>query len=734
VVVSARTIFYFDSNEPSSLRINFFVTDAFELVAPLTRPSLGCDRFAHGRPCEGGTTSLLVLWSLQRSKYLPSSPPSGTLAATLSSHRGDDQGIGIGIDLGTTNSAVAVLSEDGVPCIIPISGNGRTIPSVVALVRHEDNSLMALVGREACQHESRTRIPSYRHTKRVLGTGGRVPAEVASVVPHVCLATEGRTLASSSKRRSKSMDSLTNRLHDAKYHPTLLHEIVTDQSGKLVDMGNDGDEAGTSTRRTIAPEFVSAEIVRALKQAAEEFSGRVVTRAVIGVPAYFHDQQRQATISAAIQAGISKVKLIREPEAAALAYEVEKGQIPRSKTSRTADKLGGKTSDELVLVFDLGGGTYDVSMLLVGGGVTEVISTSGNAQLGGSDFDRRIVQHWLDDILRVSGSVGKTGDRPGQSSQSWSLNARASLQRAAETVRIYLSNTRQARLALPRDEFRWENLGDEGIVLSFPESEHSHVELTPLPQVLNETHVGYVLTRAHLERLCSNELHLLLRPIREVAIMAGALLPGDTSPTLVEAALQAETDLEVMPFQEFYAESPENEVRNDEATRFITEEMHTKAAKKAQQQGRKKARDTSKDEKKFRLEKRRLADAARVPAAKLESGTGAVDVKIRDGITGQPISRVVLVGGATRMPAVGRLIAALTGVTPQRTLNPDEAVALGCAVQVGILDGSESVGTVLNPMQAAILRAVAEQNGLLRDNASFEDGFDETNLETISTY
>jgi molecular chaperone DnaK (HSP70) len=138
-------------------------------------------------------------------------------------------------------------------------------------------------------------------------------------------------------------------------------------------------------------------------------------------------------------------------------------------------------------------------------------------------------------------------------------------------------------------------------------------------------------------------------------------------------------------------------------------ELDVKERKRDQQKGRKKARDVAKKERRFREEKRKVDTS--------------VDVRVQDGISGRPISQVVLVGGATRMPAIGRLLSALTGVVPQRTVNPDEAVATGCAVHVGVLDGSEDLGglTVLTPMRAAIMRAVAEKNGMFETANNFDD-------------
>jgi len=128
---------------------------------------------------------------------------------------------------------------------------------------------------------------------------------------------------------------------------------------------------------------------------------------------------------------------------------------------------------------------------------------------------------------------------------------------------------------------------------------------------------------------------------------------------------------------------------------------------KKQQKGRKRARNIAKDEKKFRSQKRNADLDA------MQSSQGGSQVKVRDGIHGRPINQVVLVGGATRMPGIGRLLAAVTGVVPRKTVNPDEAVALGCAVQAGIPDGDDKLGglQVIAPIQAAFLRAPAEKRG-----------------------
>ena len=606
-------------------------------------------------------------------------------SANNNHHDNEGDGIGIGIDLGTTYSAVAILQDDGVPTIIPVANNGRTMPSVAVCCLDDGttNASKWLVGKEACAREVQCG-GAYRNVKRVLGTGGKLAPDIAKVVPFVVPSKVGKTF----KR-----DSLLNRIHDATEHPTLLKR---QQSCAL------------NETTTIQPEQVSAEILKTLVHTAEQATGKSVTRAVIGVPAYFHDIQREATQRAAQLAGIPKVKLLREPEAAALAYGIGKKQI--------SGVLKNDDEEELVLVFDLGGGTFDVSILLVGGGLTEIISTSGNAQLGGADFDWMVAQYCWKLLKSVGGVVATT---------QWPREANDAIVRAAEQIRIHLSNHKRVHLALPLSPEEWSNFGTGKEVILSPDDEVSEIPSA----TVNETHVLCTLSRREMELLCKDELQALLRPIREVAIMAGALLPGDASPAAVEAAMEEEyyeqqqhAAAPQASFGDFYAHDDEN---NDEETANIDsgmllelQEMDMKAAKKAQQRGRKKARNVSKRERKYRQEKRKLEKTKQ----NVQMGER---VKIRDGISGRPISRVVLVGGATRMPAIGRLIGAVTGVVPQRTVNPDEAVALGCAVHVGVLDGMEGMGTVLNPMQAAILKAVAEQQGIFVDDSADDEDFED---------
>lgn len=618
-------------------------------------------------------------------------------------------GIGIGIDLGTTHSAVAFIHPDTqVPTIIPIPNNGRTMPSVVTIQNDQ-----VLVGKEAIEKEAQQ--GSYRNVKRILGRGMLAARDSVDVVPFLTTTGKQQSQSSSSssaakktKWKNKQTLTLTKQMKEAQENPAVLYAP-----------GKQG---------TILPTEISAHIVQKLVQSAEDYTGQKVSRAVIGIPAYFHDVQREATIQAANMAGIDKVKLLREPEAAALAYGIGKQQLSSLLNDNNDEREDEEDDDdELVLVFDLGGGTYDVSMLLVGGGLTEILTTSGDSQLGGSDFDARVAQY-LRKLLAAHGlTVSSNSKKTQLDTDDDTCSAADAIVRSAEMIRIYLSNNRRVNLALPLSEDAWSHMPRASdVILPL----HFTLDEQPLADEgwSNSTHVLCQLTRRNMEKMCSAEFLALLRPLREVAIMAGALLSGDTSPTAVQAALELEeTQDDKYAFDAFYKEGDneeDEEPSQDEETAALLlalDEMSLKERKRAQQKGRKKARDVTKRERKYRQEKRKVMEQA--PIATDSSG----DTKIRDGISGRPISRVVLVGGATRMPAIGRLLSVLTGVAPQKTVDPDEAVALGCAVHVGILDGKEGMGTVLNPMQAAILRAVAEQQqrqeGLLSDD--FEDDDDD---------
>ena len=614
----------------------------------------------------------------------------------------DQRGIGVGIDLGTTNSAAAILI-DGVPTIVPVgdgsssndtssnnSKSGRTIPSVVSILSKDQ----VLVGKEAVQAEVDNPSATYRNVKRVLGQGGTTAAVSAEVVPNLLIKSasarrKGRNIG---KHKSTMQPSLTQQLKEAEESPARLQCAVEDMS-------------------ILAPEEISAKVLRKLYDAVEKRrgTGEKVTRAVIGVPAYFNDAQRDATLRASKLAGVEKARLLREPEAAALAYGIGKEQA------------GEKEDDELVLVFDLGGGTFDVSILEVGGGITEVVATAGNNMLGGSDFDTRVAEfmakrmaaHGAEkNYLRDGGDVADA------------------IVRCAEAVRVFLSNNKAANLALPLTAEGWLKVANARDVLLLDKSK----ELSDLTEAgtSNSTHVLCQLTRKKMEELCLDELLALLKPVREVALLSWAMLPGDANPEAVMAAMEMEDEMDAVSegrgqaFQDFFDDvkgeaTSREEDEIDADTLLMLKEVDIKERKKAQQRGRKKARELAASSKKFRKEKRKADETSKFKLA--TGGKRGDNVKVRDGITGRPISQVVLVGGATRMPAIGRLLAAMTGVVPQKTVNPDEAVALGCAVQVGIFDGDQDLGgfQVLNPFQASLMRAMAKQQMQSQESGDSDD-------------
>ena len=288
------------------------------------------------------------------------------------------------------------------------------------------------------------------------------------------------------------------------------------------------------------------------------------------------------------------------------------------------------------------------------------------------------------------------------------------------------------------------------------ETKHNMIE--------GEDYIIVTLDRTTFESICYNELQLLLQPIREVAIMAGVLLPGEARPSFVENAMLMAKEREeaMMAYndndqQDFWDFENEDEVDDDaepliktigttETDVGISKEdtlneqamqqiqaMDIKAQKKPQQRGRKKARDIDKRERSFRKQKQSAMDEAttasllgkqvggggknKPTAVSTTSSVSVGNERVQEGIHGRPLSRIVLVGGATRMPVIAKLLEAVVGMVPQRTVHPDEAVALGCAVQVGILDGENEgllggMQAVLSPMQAAVMRALAKKRGM----------------------
>src|ERR1700755_1140165 len=370
----------------------------------------------------------------------------------------------IGIDLGTTNSCMAVL-EGGEPTVIENAEGGRTTPSVVAFAQSGER----LVGTVAKRQPVRTPTNTFFSIKRFMGRKEAEVREEESIVPYTVVAGPG------------------------------------------------GDARVEADGKQYSPPEVSAMILQKLKADAEAYLGETVDGAVITVPAYFNDDQRQATKDAGRIAGLDVKRIINEPTAASLAYGLD------------------KESDQTILVFDLGGGTFDVSVLEIGDGVFEVKATAGDNHLGGDNWDAAIVD-WLVAEFKRDQGVDLSQDK----------NSLQRLYEAAEKAKIELSTTQETQITLP-----FITATDAG-----------------------PKHLDIKLTRAKLAELTSGLLDRVVGPVKQA-----------------------------------------------------------------------------------------LADA------------------------GTDIDHVVLVGGMTRMPAVQEKVKELTGKDPHKGVNPDEVVAIGAAIQAGVLAG-----------------------------------------------
>jgi molecular chaperone DnaK len=275
--------------------------------------------------------------------------------------------VAVGIDLGTTNSVIAA-TEAGKPTVVPNTEGSRTTPSVVAFTPQGERLVGQLARRQA-----------------ILNPKG--------------------TIYSSKRFIGRRYDEVTSELNAVSF------DVVP---------GPDGAARFEIMGRVYAPEEISALVLRKLTEDASKFLGERVTEAVITVPAYFNDAQRQATRDAGRIAGLEVLRIINEPTAAALAYGLD------------------KKSNETVLVYDLGGGTFDVSILDIGEGVVEVRATAGDTHLGGDDFDRHIVDHLADEFQRDNGIDLRTDPQ-----------ALQRLFEAAEKAKVELSSVTQTTVSLP---------------------------------------------------------------------------------------------------------------------------------------------------------------------------------------------------------------------------------------------------------------------------------------------
>jgi molecular chaperone DnaK len=375
----------------------------------------------------------------------------------------------VGIDLGTTNSCVAVM-EGGKPTVIANAEGFRTTPSVVAYAKNGDRLVGQIAKRQAVMNPENT----FYSVKRFIG---------------------------------RKYDEVTHEATEISY------KVLRDSNSNVkIDC--------PVQNKQFAPEEISAQVLRKLVDDASKYLGETVTQAVITVPAYFNDSQRQATKDAGKIAGIEVLRIINEPTAASLAYGLD------------------KKSNETILVFDLGGGTFDVSILEVGDGVFEVLSTSGDTHLGGDDFDKKIVDYLAEQFKQAEG-IDLRKDR----------QALQRLTEAAEKAKIELSSVTQAEINLP--------------FITATQDGPKHLDTT--------------LTRGKFEELCSD-----------------------------------------------------------------------------------------------------LIDRCRIPVE-----NAVRDAKVDKAV----IDEVVLVGGSTRIPAVQEVVKRILGKEPNQSVNPDEVVAVGAAIQAGVLAG-----------------------------------------------
>ncbi len=360
----------------------------------------------------------------------------------------------IGIDLGTTNSVVAVM-EGGEPVVIPNSEGGRTTPSVVAFTKDGERLVGQVARRQAITNPENTIFS----IKRFMGRQHAEVTEEEKLIPY---------------------------------------DVGHDASGRVEVTIPNAD-------KTFTPPEISAIILQKMRQTAEDYLGTTVTQAVITVPAYFNDSQRQATKDAGKIAGLEVLRIINEPTAAALAYGLD------------------KKTEEKIAVFDLGGGTYDISILELGDGVFEVKSTNGDTHLGGDDFDQKLI-NWLVAEFKKDQGIDLSQD-------SMALQR---LKEAAEKAKMELSTTASTDINLP-----FITATQEG-----------------------PKHLNYSLTRSKFEQLVDDLVQRTLPPLEKALADAGLTADDIDEVILVGGSTRIPKIQEIV--KEFFGQDPHKGVNADE--------------------------------------------------------------------------------------------------------------------------------------------------------------------------
>ena len=521
----------------------------------------------------------------------------------------------VGIDLGTTNSAVSII-ENGQPRIIPVDDK-RITPSIVAYSSQSLDSNTIIVGENARRQLLVNPTNTFSSIKRSIG-------------------------------KTKEEKEIENTLFNKpRIFQPKSKSLKYQKSTKIV-------MNCPILKKKLLPEEISSEIIKKLILTANNYlksSNEIVTRAVITVPAYFNTEQCKATEKAGILAGLTKVKLLREPEAAALAYGL-------LKTTSSRIKSNNKRST-IVLVFDLGGGTFDVSVLEINNNYIEVIGTSGDNNLGGDDFDN-ILTNWI-------------------------------------IEQINIQNNHTINIDIKKDIFIYNRIREIAEKTKM-ELSNSMNTIIDIPYVYNNISYNYNITRGKYESLTKSLLTRLLRPLREVAIMSGINLPGESA--------QIGLDLNYDETTNEFDEIRENNLINNEINNSQNDlennnnELLYNDLKNKEIEGKKLAKLKSKIRGKSSSEFKRI-----------QKELGTINSNNNMPLTmfpsGQILDDVILIGGATKMPAIKRLVRVMTGIEPKININPDEAVSLGAAILAGIIDGDIKDMQVMSAWQSAIYRTFA---------------------------